>query len=100
MNDEISRPLKIHSAANAAAPTAKIASRIRIRRIDLLIYPPSFFKCPIEATLDLIRKRRRRWHSDRLRENKPHIHPALMIGTGVDPIANFAYAEKHNARVH
>src|SRR6266496_4873281 len=49
MNDEISSDLKIHSAANAAAPTARAARRRSIRRIDLQIYPLCFFKCPARS---------------------------------------------------
>src|SRR5215831_1681880 len=44
MNDEISFPRKIHSAVNEAAHTATITSRMRIRRMDLQIYPACSFK--------------------------------------------------------
>ena len=44
MNDEISRPRKIQSAANVAAPAATITSSMSIRRIRLRIYTVCAFK--------------------------------------------------------
>src|SRR5262245_57219553 len=98
MNDEISRPLKIHRAASAAAPTARITSRMRKRRIDHQIYSPCLFKCPARNRFERYpEKAKRTTFADRPIQSKREVVRSI-IGTTIEQIGNFVYAEKQKCQ--